>query len=302
MYLPPLLHKLRKSCRRAIAERVNERIVRHATRDAPAIVTDDAGFRFTLHPWMRPYARNLLHRSTTSGQYAAIDAVLDRDGIIFDVGAHAGRFSAFVDGRLSERGRVYAFEPVPETYWMLRENLMLNRCTKVIATQAAVCDRVGRVEMNLFAPEFSSWNSMGKPQMTTPAGQRVSPQHSLSVAADTLDAFCEREGIERIDLLKVDVEGCEASVFRGARRLLSQRRIGRICFEISTDPLAGAGVTARDVFAELQFHGYAVYDYDAAARRFRGPLHDSSAYWANYYASAEPLEGLCGLTQVLMAA
>ena len=297
----PVLHKARKLCGRAKMAYANRRSFKLCAADAPLVLTDSSGFRFTFHPWMRPYAKNLVDRATTSGQWAAIAALVGRDDVVFDVGAHAGRFSAFVEKLLGPRGVIYAFEPVPDTYWMLRENLVLNRCTKVIAAQSAISDLEGSVTMNLFPPEFSSWNTMGKPVMKTPAGGRVSPRESVDVPSDTLDAFTEREGIERIDLLKVDVEGFETAVFRGAARLLSERRIGRICFEISADPLKGANATPRDVFAELERHGYGVYEFDDAQRLFTGPIHDSNEFWANYYASVEPLAEAAAIRQALAA-
>jgi FkbM family methyltransferase len=290
MYLPPPLHRARKFAKRVVARTANEITWQRAAADAPVVLTDDTGFRFTFHPWMRPYAKNLLRRSSTAGQWAAVAALVRPNDVVFDVGAHVGRFSAFVNRLLSDEGRVFAFEPVPDSFWMFMENMALNRCTRVIATQAAVSDRAGSVTMNLFPPEFSSWNSMGQPVMKTPTGLSIAPGREVAVPATTLDAACVREGIARIDFLKVDVEGFEKAVFDGARGLLSRRRIGRICFEISADPLRGAGMTARDVFATLESYGYGVHGYDDAARRFTPRVHDTDAQWANFYASVEPLE------------
>ncbi len=267
----------------------NLRLADRVARHAPRVVEDDTGFRFVFHDYMRPYARNLLCRAVTAGQYDAICALVRPGDTVFDVGAHIGRFSVFVEKLVGETGRVFAFEPVPQTYWALRECLALNRSQRVQAEQAAICDRVGTAEMHCFPPEFSSWNSLGKPIMTTPAGRQVTPAQTAIVPALTLDHICRRDGIDRVDFLKVDVEGFEAAVFCGAHRLLAERRIGRICFEISQAPLAGAGSTAREVFDILESHGYRVYQFDEKARRFEGPLRDSNAYWANYYASAEAL-------------
>lgn len=289
MYLPPPLHRLRKRIRQRITTWQNLRLADRVARHAPHVVEDDTGFRFVFHDYMRPYTKNLLCRAATAGQYDAIRTLIHPGDTVFDVGAHIGRFSIFADKLVGETGCIYAFEPVPSTYWALRECLALNRAQHVIAEQAAICDRVGIAEMNCFAPEFSSWNSLGKPTMKTPTGQSVAPAERVPVPALTLDCICERNGIDRIDFLKVDVEGFEAAVFRGAERLLRERRISRICFEISQAPLVGAGSTPREVFNALESHGYRVYQYNEEQRRFDGPIRDSSAFWANYYASAEVL-------------
>jgi hypothetical protein len=85
--------------------------------------------------------------------------------------------------------------------------------------------------------------------------------------------------------LRVDVEGFEKFVFRGAQQLLRNRRIDFICFEISQDPLKGAGVEAREVFTVLGDCGYSTYRFRWDGKGFDGPFDDSTDYWANYFAS-----------------
>jgi len=58
-----------------------------------------------------------------------------------------------------------------------------------------------------------------------------------------------------------------------------------ICFEISQEPLKGAGVSSRLIFEALETHGYLAYRFDEAEARFHGPIQDTSEYWANFYAS-----------------
>ena len=78
----------------------------------------------------------------------------------------------------------------------------------------------GVVRMNLFEPQYSAWNTLGMPEMVTPQGNRVSPAKSVDVPSCTLDEFCRSEKIEKINFLKVDVEGFEKAVFQGAADLL----------------------------------------------------------------------------------
>jgi len=117
----------------------------------------------------------------------------------------------------------------------------------------------------------------------------VSPVHSVDVLSQTLDDFCEAEGIARVNFLKVDVEGLELAVFQGAERLLRERCVDYQCFEISIEPLKGAGIDSRQVFAALETQGYQAYRYDELSRTFEGPVRDSSEYWSNFYASWKDL-------------
>jgi FkbM family methyltransferase len=181
--------------------------------------------------------------------------------------------------------RIVAFEPVPETYAMLRENLALNDLARIEAHELAFSDKSGFVEINLFDPQFSSWNSIGKPLMTAPDGRKLTPSRTAVARVITIDEYCERQEIARIDFLKVDVEGFEAAVFRGAERMLRERRIGWICFEHSADPHAGAGDAQADAFQILKSLGYDTFAYDLTGDRFQGPTLIPTGSWADYYAT-----------------
>jgi len=141
------------------------------------------------------------------------------------------------------------------------------------------------VRMNLFEPQYSAWNTLGMPKMITPEGNRVSPAKFVDVPSCTLDEFCHSEKIAKVNFLKVDVEGFERAVFQGATRLLRERRVDCICFEISQEPLKGAGVSSRSIFEALEVHGYLAYRFDEANGSFHGPIQDTSEYWENFYAS-----------------
>ena len=249
------------------------------------ILEDNYSIRFVLYPWDRDNLAQYIRRTQDAEDFKAIPRLVRSGNTAFDVGANIGVYTVLLSRLCGPSGRVWTFEPVPDTYWRLRETLALNRCDNVIPVQAAMSESLGTVRMNLFEPQFSAWNTLGKPDMISSWGQQVSPTQSVEVPGQTLDAFCDAEGIERINFLKVDVEGFERSVFRGAQRLLRERRIDCVCFEVSKAPLRGADVESRQVFESLGEHGYFAYRFDEVTGRFQGPTEDSSEYWANFYAS-----------------
>jgi FkbM family methyltransferase len=271
---------------RAWSEGRREARERHAALERAAVVLeDDYHVRFVLYPWDRPRMLQFIHRSLDSAEVRAISRLVQAGNVTFDVGANVGKYSVLLSRQCGAGGHVWAFEPVPDTCWRLRETLALNRCENVTSIQAAVCDKDGETRMNVFDPEYSEWNTMGMPAMVTPEGNRVSPTKSVAVPSCTLDEFCRTEKIDRINFLKVDVEGFERTVFAGATRLLRERRVDTLCFEISKEPLKGAGISSRSVFEALETLGYLAYRFDETNGRFHGPVHDSSEYWANFYAS-----------------
>ena len=270
----------------AWSERRREaRELREALARATPILKDDHGVRFVLYPWDLPRALHFIHRNFDTADFRAISQLVQPGDIAFDIGANVGEYSVMLSRRCGASGRVWAFEPVPDTYWRLRETLALNRCGNVTPVRAAVGEKVGVVRMNLFEPQYSAWNTMGMPEMVTPQGNRVSPAKSVDVPSCTLDEFCHCEKIEKINFLKVDVEGFERSVFRGAAELLRERRVDCVCFEISQEPLRGASATSRSIFETLETFGYLAYRFDDANDSFHGPLQDTTEYWANFYAS-----------------
>lgn len=266
--------------------------LRKITRRNTLIAEDDHGTRFVLYPFDRPKLLYLVHHPHDVAEFDAIPHLVRSGDTVFDIGANIGIYSVLLSRLCGPTGRVWSFEPVPDTYWRLRETLALNRCENVFPVQCAICEEPGSVKMNLFDSEFAEWNSRGTPLMLAPDGSEVSPRHAVEVRAENLDLFCDSERIERINFLKVDVEGFELSVFRGGDRLLKEKRIDHICFEISKEPLKSAGLTSREVFEALEIHGYGIYTFDRTGKRFHKALIDTVESWTNFFASCNDLSKL----------
>ncbi|UTD26532.1 FkbM family methyltransferase [Bradyrhizobium sp. WD16] len=121
------------------------------------------------------------------------------DALIADIGANIG-LTAIIFARLVPRGRVFAFEPSPETAAFLRQNIELNGLRNVTVVEAALGDAKGTVRFN-HAEVFS-------------AGSRVVSEGGIEVPALSLDDFCVQNGV-RFDFLKIDTEGYEPWVLTG---------------------------------------------------------------------------------------
>jgi FkbM family methyltransferase len=265
------------------------------------VVRDIHSIRFVLYPFDRPNRLNLIRRTSDVAEFQVIPRLVEFGDTAVDVGANVGLYSVLLSRLCGPKGSVWAFEPVLDTYWRLRETLALNRCENVVPVQSAISDRSGTVAINLFEPQFAEWNSLGVRSKKDEKGKLVSCCGSAEVSAYALDEFCERQGIGAIKFLKVDVEGFELSVFRGAERLLSDHRIRYICFEIAPELLNAAGVGVREVFEALEVHGYRAYRFDMGTGKFQGPIRDSSEAWTNFFASWDDLSNLVGLTSRMEA-
>lgn len=177
---------------------------------------------------------------------------------VVDVGANHGLFSLEAAHAIGSRGRIFAFEPAPATRSLLERNLRCNgldRQVQVIALALGEGQGTARLRvhhdltgLNTLAESDITWN-----HRTLPADEVV------EVQVTTLDDFARTRGIDRIDFLKIDVEGFELSVLRGARWLLSKRRIGWIMLEVGDVTCANAGVRPDAIIGFLDQVGHSLF-------------------------------------------
>jgi hypothetical protein len=98
----------------------------------------------------------------------------------------------------------------------------------------------------------------------------MQPEQRIEVPTGTLDEFCATEDIEHVGLLKVDVEGAEGRVLRGASALLAAHRIALLFVELSDNTLETDGWSSRQVIDLLDGHGYDTWTIvDGELRPFR---------------------------------
>ena len=138
-----------------------------------------------------------------------LDTLLEPEMCFFDVGANIGYFSLFAARRCRQ---VFAFDPAPPLYQQLRSNVALNPDLNIGAFDLAVSDQCGSVEFYVTAGAGNSGLSSLHPRDNS---VRISAQ------ATTLDAFMAAHQIPQVQVMKVDVEGAEDAVFRGAAALLA---------------------------------------------------------------------------------
>ena len=138
-----------------------------------------------------------------------------RDGTVLDVGANIG-ISTLAFAHIASKGRVIAFEPSSRNFTLLLSNIEANGLTNVSAVKAALSNVESTVTL-LEDPEFMAGN-----RMNAEAG--ASSGESEDVEAVTLDAEVSRHRLQRIDLIKIDVEGHERQVLEGASSTLEKFR------------------------------------------------------------------------------
>jgi len=144
-------------------------------------------------------------------EYEAFRAALRPGDVALDVGANVGAYTILFGLWTGQTGRVLAFEPAPEAYAGLRRHVELNRLAETVETlRMAVSDRVGEAE-------FVSLGSQGTNHLVGVDGGTAGV---IRVPTTTIDTVCaERKLHPRV--IKIDVEGAELSVLRGARATIA---------------------------------------------------------------------------------
>jgi len=167
---------------------------------------------------------------------------------IFDVGANLGIYG-FAALAAAPGATVHAFEPTPEIAAQLEAAAAMNGLGRLHVHQAAVSNSNGYAKLNRCLGE--SGTNGGMNFIWGDAGE----DDPSRVPTVRLDDFCEECGIPYVDLLKVDVQGHEYEVFKGAEGLIKAGRIGLIFFELSWAGDPGS-CPARRSISLLEQHGY----------------------------------------------
>ena len=152
--------------------------------------------------------------------------------VVFDVGANVGDYSALVHSFIPS-AQIYAFEPAAPVYKQLSAKLSaLGNGSNFEAFNFGFSDEEKTVDLYSYTVEGQECSLVSSIDQRLPTQVlQVEVSDTERIHVRTLDSFCESEDIQRIDFLKLDVEGHEVAVLRGARAMLDRGAISMIQFE-----------------------------------------------------------------------
>lgn len=177
---------------------------------------------------------------------SVLEAALAPGDVFADVGANVGLYTLWAARIVGPGGRVHSFEPVPRAAAVLARNAEVNGFTQVEVNACAVGAETGTVELHLMALHTGRSSRYALPE-----GERI------EVPLVTLDAHLAGRPTPR--LVKIDVEGMEFEVFRGARELLRRADAPLLVFEAVTEFFEAAGGSYAEVLRYLAEQGYAAH-------------------------------------------
>ncbi len=173
-----------------------------------------------------------------------IKKLLAPSATLLDIGANFGYYSLVLSEYLGRQCDVYSFEPFPASHERLVKNIAMNSLEKCITPfRLAIGD--ARDELCM------------REKIGNTGGNYVDDDcaKGIKVVVDTLDQFVHEHGIDRIDFIKVDVEGLELKFIEGAKHTLGKYKPNML-IEINPPCLERAGASATEVVDRLQDMGY----------------------------------------------
>ena len=179
-------------------------------------------------------------------EYAAFRQAVAPGATVLDVGANLGAYTLLFAMWVGQSGRVFAFEPAPESFAGLLAHVSLNGLAdRVTAHQVAVSDTEGVI----------AFQASGRDGANRIAAAGRQSQDILQIGSTTVDAFCRRMAVSP-GLIKIDVEGAELQVLQGARETIGSAGGGlHLYVELHPQLWNEFGASRAALEAEFQLQG-----------------------------------------------
>lgn len=195
--------------------------------------------------------RVLSGRPVDPAEMALLASHLSAGGVAVDIGANIGLYTLAMARRVGPHGHVFAFEPAPENFALLAQNIESNGYAAIVtASRTAIADRSGPGRLALDAHNSGM--------------HRLAPDGTVEVETACLDDLLAGQ---RVDFVKIDIEGAEVAVLRGMRSIIAANPCIALLVEYNEAGLRAFRHSTDDLFAELEGFTFTVAGKMGAASR-----------------------------------
>jgi FkbM family methyltransferase len=237
---------LRKIRSKLHARRIRSTFVR--TEGYRSLYRTRGGDHYWLDPerWLdQGIIRTGIHEPESS---RAIEALVGPGQVVLDIGANIGYFAIAMSRLVGEKGRVIAFEPTVYYGEVLNKNLEANQIRNCEVISYGLSSE--EAELMAYVGDSSATLHWWLPE--------TEPRVSEPIKLQRLDDIVDDLGIDRIDFIKMDIDGHEPFFFEGAWETLNRFR-PRILMEVSAPYFLDTGISPADIYDMLIDHGLHVY-------------------------------------------
>ena len=176
---------------------------------------------------------------------------------VLDIGANIGYYTLIFARLVGENGKVFAFEPDPTNFSLLKKNVEINGYKNVILIQKAVSNKSERLKLYL------SKDNMGGHTICNPHNSR----QSVEVEAIRLDDYFENYN-GKIDFIKMDIEGAEGGAIQGMSNILKNNNV-KIVSEFCPGGLKRFGIDSEEYLKLLIKFGFKLYEVSEREKKIK---------------------------------
>lgn len=183
---------------------------------------------------------------------------------VLDIGAHHGFYTILAAHKAGPHGRVISFEPSERERSRLRAHLDLNRSSNVTIEEFALGEQEGQETLYVCGGIDTGCNSLRPPKV-------MSKSQPVHVPIQVLDYYLKEHSINRVDFIKMDVEGGEWNVLKGAGQLLTRKPRPVILLELSDMRSAPWNYRCSELRDFLEKYGYSLFSFEKRGKLLPTP-------------------------------
>jgi len=172
--------------------------------------------------------------------------------VVLDIGAHHGFYSLLASQKVGPQGQVISFEPSLRERRKLLQHLKMNACTNTRVEEFALGESSGTAELYVVSGKETGCNSLRPPNVSQST-------IATNVQVARLDDYVQQHDIKRVDFIKMDVEGAELAVLKGATEFLAREPRPVIFCEVQDMRTRPWGYPALQIVDFLRQRGYRWY-------------------------------------------
>lgn len=177
-----------------------------------------------------------------------VKKIIKKGDIVLDIGANIGYFTLIFANIVGETGRVFAFEPDPTNFDLLKKNVEINGYQNVVLEQKALSNKIGKADLYLSKTNMASHRIFK-------AGDK---RRSIEIDVITLDEYFKNFN-KKINFIKIDVEGVEPAVIQGGLKTLEKQDKIHIMIEFFPLWIKKFGIEPKEFLEMLTKYNFKFY-------------------------------------------
>ena len=173
--------------------------------------------------------------------FSFLEQECKKGNVVLDIGAHIGLFATAASKTVGNSGKIFAFEPAPQSYKLLQKTIAINKMGSIIeARNEAIGNAIGKTTFFISDIEGDNSNSL--------VSYKVDRHlHGIDIVVSTIDSFIEVKKLPLVRFIKIDVEGGEYDVLQGATGTFAQSRPA-VILAIHPEAIKAKGDRLEDIY------------------------------------------------------